>query len=159
MHALLLCPEQRIVWPKSTSASVTACFDAPVKTRSDGVSDAAAAIVIEKKPLPFAAKGLLGETTAPAGRPVIVTCSFAPAWPQTRAGVEPADHASDDASTMCDAKTQPSGPHLDGHAARADASSSASDERRRAGRRVEAQGGGIVAESICGGNTWKVLPL
>lgn len=97
---------------------------------SEGASDAAAEIVIEKKPEALARKGLLGATTAPAGRPETVISSLAPAVPQMRAGVEPADHVSLDASTMCGAKTQPSGPHLDGHAPLAAGRRRHSAERR-----------------------------
>ena len=105
--SMLLCPEHKNVCPKSTSSITTPCVD-ELKESVKGVSDARTAIVVLQFPDGGTTKGF-GEI-APAGAPEMVMDSPGTPTPHTRAGVEPPDHSSDDASTMCALKTRESGP-------------------------------------------------
>jgi hypothetical protein len=84
----------------------------PKNVSAAGFRDALADTSILQLPEESATHGFDGATLAPRGRPVSVIDSAGRADPQTRAGVTPPDQASDEASTMCDPNTQPSGPQL-----------------------------------------------
>ena len=89
------------------SSSTTPCA-VELKASVYGVSDAFTDTLMLQLPLAGTVKGL--GATAPAGRPDTVTASPGTPVPHTVAGVEPPDQTSDDARTMCDAKTRLSGP-------------------------------------------------
>ena len=133
-------PEHRIVCPNSTSVRFTVA-DLPAKESVTGVREAAAETVMVQAPLASAVHGLDGATVAPAGRPDSEMDSPGAALPQILAGVTPPRQASEDASTMCEAKTQPSGPHAVAlqAAAEAEHSAAAATAARSVGRIVAAR--------------------
>ena len=109
---MLLCPLQSTVSPNKTSLSTARWPLEPAKVRFTALREGAEDTVMLHAPLASAVKGLEGSTLAPAGSPLSVTTSLAPARPHTRAGRLPwlrQDVLAE--STMLLLKEQGLGPH------------------------------------------------